>query len=160
MTGTLRSWWRGRTLREQRLLLVMGALFALVLVWLLIIRPINDGLSAARERHGAAVLRLAEARGQAAAIAALAGAPQTRLEAPLTTILSNAAGEAGFTVSRAEPDGAGRATLVMGPVRPQAFFGWVRQMEERHSLLVERMNATANSDQSLSVQVTFRTRGG
>lgn len=157
MSGTTRNWWRTRTGREKRLLLVMSALLALVLVWLFVIRPVGDSLSAARERHAAAVLRLAEARSQAAAIGALAGA-RTPLSAPLTTILNASASEAGFPVARAEPEGANRATLVLNAVRPQAFFGWVRQAEQRNDLLVERLSATTNSDQTLSVQITFRTR--
>jgi general secretion pathway protein M len=160
MNETFRIWWQGRTLREQRLLLVMAGLLALVLIWLLLIRPVNDSLSAARERHAAAVLRLAEARGQAAAIRSLGSAPAVALSGPLTTVLSGAATEAGFPVARVEPEGANRATMVLNAVRPQAFFGWVRRMEERNSLVVERLSATTNSDQTLSVQVTFRTRAG
>jgi general secretion pathway protein M len=160
MSGGLQSWWRGRTSREQRLLLAMAALFALVLVWLLVIRPVGDSLSAARERHSAAVLRLAEARAQAAAIGSLSGAPQKALAGPLTTILNSAATEAGFPVARVEPDGPDRATMSVDAVRPDAFFGWVRQMEEGRGLIVERLNARTNSDQTLAVQITFRARAG
>jgi general secretion pathway protein M len=160
MSDTVRIWWRGRTLREKRLLLAMAALFTLVLVWLLVIRPVGDSLSAARERHAAAVLRLAEARGQAAAIRSLSGAPTSTLSAPLTTMLNAAATEAGFPVARVEPQGPNRATLVLNAVRPQAFFGWVGQMEARNNLVVERLSATTNSDQTLSIQITFRTRAG
>jgi hypothetical protein len=74
--------------------------------------------------------------------------------------LSSAATEAGFPVSRVEPQGADRATMVLGNVRPQAFFGWVRQMESRNGLVVERMSATTNSDQTLAVQITFRAKAG
>jgi general secretion pathway protein M len=160
MNDTFRIWWRGRTLREQRLLLAMAGLLLLVLVWLLVIRPVNDSLSAARERHATAVVRLAEARAQAAAIRSLSGAPRSTLAGPLTTVLSSAATEAGFPVSRVEPQGADRATMVLGNVRPQAFFGWVRQMESRNGLVVERMSATTNSDQTLAVQITFRAKAG
>ena len=41
MSG-LALWWRERSLREQRLLLVMLGLLVLVLGWLLIIRPLGD----------------------------------------------------------------------------------------------------------------------
>lgn len=160
MNDALRIWWRGRSLREKRLLLAMAALFALVLVWLLVIRPVSDSLSAARERHAAAVLRLAEARGQAAALRTLASAPSVALPGPLTTVLNAAATEAGFPVASVEPQGANRASMVLNAVRPQAFFSWVRQMEERGGLLVERLSATTNNDQTLSVQITFRRRGG
>jgi len=51
-------WWRERTLREQRLLLVMFALIALALGWLLVIRPLSDALDAAQTRHAEAVTAL------------------------------------------------------------------------------------------------------
>ena len=55
-------WWATRSTREQRLLAVMFGLIALVLVWLLVVRPLGDALDRAKQRHNAAVLALAEAR--------------------------------------------------------------------------------------------------
>ena len=160
MNDSFRTWWRTRTLREQRLLLAMFGLSALVLAWLLIIRPLNDALSQARERHGAAVLAVAEGRAQAEAIAGIEQAPPVTLEAPLDVLLNQSATEAGFPVARVEREGVNQATMVIQSVRPQAFFGWVDQMESDRGLIVERLTATTNGNQTLSVQVTFRARGG
>lgn len=160
MIESFKSWWRTRTLREQRLLLAMFGLLAVVLAWLLIIRPLNDALSEARERHGRAAQAVAEARAQVELIQNLQRAPATPLAGPLDSVISQSATEAGFTVSRVEREGANSATMVVDAVRPQAFFGWVDQMESSRGLIVERLRATANSDQTLSVQVTFRARSG
>lgn len=160
MSKSFLLWWRTRTLREQRLLLVMAALAVLVLVWLLVIRPLGDALSNAKERHGAAVIALAEARAQAEAIGAAEAKAPALLGAPLDAVISQAAQETGFTVTSIERQGSSQATLVMDAVRPQAFFGWVGQMENGRGLIVERMTATPNSDQTLAVQVTFRSGSG
>jgi general secretion pathway protein M len=160
MNDRLLGWWRTRTVREQRLLLAMVALLAVVLVWLLIVRPLNDALSAARERHGEAVVALAEAKAAAEAIKRLQSARPARLTAPLDTLLSASAGDAGFAVSRVEGSGPSRATVTIAAARPQALFGWVEQMERRHGLIVEGLQATTNSDQSLAVEISFRARGG
>ena len=160
MNERLLGWWRTLTVREQRLLLAMVALLAVVLVWLLIVRPLNDALSAARERHGEAVVALAEAKAAAEAIKRLQSARPARLTAPLDTLLSASAGDAGFAVSRVEGSGPSRATVTIAAARPQALFGWVEQMERRHGLIVERLQATTNSDQSLAVEISFRARGG
>ena len=160
MTESFKSWWRTRTLREQRLLLAMFGLMAVVLAWLLIIRPLNDALSEARERHGDAARAVAEARAQVDLIEKLQQAPATPLGGPLDAVVSQSATEAGFTVSRVEREGANSATMVVDAVRPQAFFGWLDQMETSRGLIVERLRATANSDRTLSVQVTFRARSG
>lgn len=158
MNDSLKLWWRTRTLREQRLLLAMFGLAAIVFAWLLVIRPLGDALSRARERHGEAVLRLAEARAQAAAITRLEQAPAASLAAPLDTFLNQSATEAGFNVTRVEREGANQATMTVQAARPQAFFAWVNQREERDRLIVERLNATTNADQTIAVTVTFRAR--
>jgi len=159
MTESFRSWWRTRTLREQRLMLTMFALLALVLLWLIIIRPLGDALSLARERHGDAAEALAEARGQAALIVQLERtAPAAATAEPVDALMSRAASEAGIPITRLERDSPTSATMVLGAVRPQAFFAAVAQLESR-GLIVERLSATPNSDQTLAVQVTMRTRG-
>lgn len=160
MKERLSLWWRGRTAREQKLILAMLALAVLVLSWLLVVRPLGDALAEARERHGAAVIALAEARAQAAAIGTIERAPRPALAGPVDALINESAVAAGFPVTRVEREGPGQATLVMDAVRPQAFFGWVGQMERERGLVVERLRATTNSDQSLAVQITFRARTG
>ena len=159
MTG-LKSWFQGRTPREQRLLLAMLAVAGLVLVWVAVVRPLGDGLAAARERHGAAVVALAEARAQAEQIRLLEQRKPAAAAEPLHLLVGDAAGEAGFQLSRLEPQEGGAGVLVaIESAKPEALFGWVAQMEGARGLIVERLNATANADRTLAVQVTFRTRG-
>jgi general secretion pathway protein M len=159
MSDILRSWWRTRTSREQKLLLAMMALAALVFAWLLIIRPLGDALSRARERHGDAVLAVAEARAQARAITGLRRTAPAQLTMPLDSLLNRSATEAGFPVTRVERERGNQATITIQPVRPQALFAWVSQMEARNGLVVERLTANTNNDQTLQVTVTFRARG-
>lgn len=158
MSDAVKSWWRTRTLREQRLILAAGALLALVLLWLLILRPVGDALSRARERHGVAAQALAEARAQVALIQELQRRQTPALGQPLDLTISQAATEAGFPVSRVTPEGPNVATFVSNSVRPQAFFAWVSQMEATRGLTVDRLTATTNTDQTVTVQVTFRAR--
>jgi general secretion pathway protein M len=158
MTG-LAAWWRGRSRRERTLLLVLGGLFLLVLLWLLVVRPVGDRLSAARERHGEAVVALAEAKAQAAAIVRLERGRPAALTGAVDGDVAAAASAAGFQLSRIEADGLDRATLAIEAARPQALFAWVAEMETAKGLIVERLTATANSDKSLSVRITLRRRG-
>jgi general secretion pathway protein M len=60
MSARLKGLWLARTPRERWLLGIMFALIALVLAWLLVLRPLDDMLSAARERHGNAVFQLSQ----------------------------------------------------------------------------------------------------
>ena len=157
--NALRTYWSGRSAREQRLLLVMLALLMIVLAWLLVVRPLSDALASAKERHGIAVAELAEVRAQVEQVRAGDGAAPVALGAPLEAYLSRSATEAGFTPSRVDREGPRRATIAIEAVTPQAFFGWVGRMEATRGMDVERLTATPNADSTLSVLVTFRAKG-
>ena len=159
MSARLKALWLARTPRERWLLGVMLGLLALVLVWFLVLRPLGDMLSAARERHGLAVAELAEARSQAAAIAALERRKPAGSGQPIETAVAAAAAAAGFQLSALQPDGAGRVSLALGAARPQALFGWVAGLEEQ-GYVVERLSASSNPDRTLSAQIVLRARGG
>ena len=159
MHQMLQSWWRQRSLREQRLLLAGATVMTLVLAWLLVMRPLEDALSDAKARHGDAVVALAEVRAQAEAIREAAKSPSPPAINSLDSMIGNAAAEAGFPVTRIDRQGAREVTLVLESVRPQAFFAWVHQMESVRGLAITRFSATPNTDQTLAVQVTFAARG-
>jgi general secretion pathway protein M len=138
----------------------MAALAALVLAWLLVVRPLGDSLAAARERHAAAVIALAEARSRAEAIGRLESSRPPPLGEPLDALLASEAGEAGFPLSGIRIGRDGTVTLAMAAARPQAFFAWVEEMERGRGLIVERLSATGNGDRTLSVEIRFRARRG
>ena len=145
------AWWEARSARERLLLGIMVALLALLLVWLIVVRPLADALDAARQRHGAAVVALAEARARTPAMAGPAAAE------PADAIVARTASEAGFTGARIARQGAAGATVAVDAARPQALFGWVAAME-RHGLVVERLRAQANQDHTLSAEMTMGAR--
>jgi general secretion pathway protein M len=159
MNARLKTLWLARTPRERRLLGAMLALFALVLAWLLILRPLGDMLSEAKERHGNALATLAEARAQAAAIAALERNKPTAILGPIDQAVAAAASEAGFKLSQLQPQGPGRVAIAIGAARPQALFGWIAGLETQ-GYVVERMSASSNPDRTLAAQLVLRARGG
>ena len=159
MSARFKALWLARTERERWLLGVMFALAGLVLVWFLVLRPLGDMLSAAKERHGNAVAALAEARSQAAAIAELERRRPGDNAQPVETAVAAAASEAGFQLSALQAEGPGRVSLVIGAARPQALFGWIATLEER-GYVVERLSASSNPDRTLSAQILLRRRGG
>jgi general secretion pathway protein M len=160
MTGRLKAIWMARTPRERWLLGIMLALVAGVLFWLLILRPLGDTLSAAKERHGLAVAALAEARGQAAEISALEKNKAPPLGGPIEAAVGQAASAAGFALSRIEPQGEGRIAIGISAARPQAFFPWLVELERRHGLIVDELSVSGNADRTLSVEATLRARRG
>ena len=159
MIARLDAWRRLRSRREQVQLAIMLVLAAITVIWLMVIRPLGDALAEARARHGRAVVALAEARSQAEAIVRLEGRRTAPLEGALLPIVASAAGEAGFQVSRITPDGDARVNLTIASARPQAFFAWLDRLETGRGLVVERLNLTSNSDRTVSVELTLRSRG-
>ena len=157
MTERFKAWWALRTTREQRLLLVMFALLAVVIVWLGVIRPVTDALASARERHATAITRLAEIRAAAEAYRELRRSAPPSLAAPLATVVAQSAAEAGFQPTAITPDGAGRVTVSLASARPIALFSWVAQLEAQ-GIMVERMTAKSNSDPTLGVELVLRGR--
>lgn len=159
MIARLKTLWLARTPRERWLLGVMLALVALVLVWLVILRPLSDMLSEARQRHGEAVAALAEARSQAAAIAALERNRPAPFAGPIDTAIGAAASDAGFQLSALQPEGPGRVSLSIAAAKPQALFGWVAGLEAQ-GYIVQSLTASSNPDRTLSARIVLRTRGG
>lgn len=153
MSGGLVLWWQARSPRERGLLAIMFALLALVLGWLLVVRPLSDALDAQQARHAEAVVALAEARTRAGA-AGPAAAPA----GPVDAILARTAGEAGFPAARITASGPRRASVALDAARPQAFFAWIARLE-RSGLAVERLRARANSDRTIAAEATLRARG-
>ena len=151
MKAQFLAWWRARTLREQRLLLVMLALLAVTILWLGIYRPVQDALSAARERYQEAVVRLGEVRAQAAALRRTRGLAAS---GPLAPLVMQAAADAGFANAAVTPQGDRRAAVSIPSARPAPFLSWIAALEAR-GIVVERLSARANSDPTLSVDLTL-----
>ena len=158
MTDRLRLWFAARSLREKWLLIVMVALAAIALVWGLIIRPVNDGLSSARERHEDAVILLASTKARVKAVAAIEQQHPTPIAAPLDTIIRDRASEAGFALTNVSADGPNRVQIVIATARPGALFGWIAQLESA-GIVVESLATADNGDKTVSAQISFKVRG-
>jgi general secretion pathway protein M len=150
--------WAARTPRERWLLTVMLGLIALILAWLLILRPLGDMLSAAKARHGEAVAALAEARAEVAAIERLERRRPSTAAGPIDLAVAAEASQAGFQLSKLEPRDGDRVALAIGAARPQALFAWVAGLEAR-GYVVDSLSASVNPDRTLSAQILLRRRG-
>jgi general secretion pathway protein M len=156
MSAQFLAWWGDRSLREQRLLLVMAALLAVTILWLGIYRPIQDALSNARERHQEAVVRLGDVRSMTDVLRGHRGAPA--LAEPLADFVTRAAAEAGFANATVAAQGDRRVSVSIPSARPGPVMSWVAGLEAQ-GVVVERLNARANADPTLTVDLVL-ARGG
>ena len=157
MMRRLRFWWTLRTLREQRMLLAMIAAIAIVLAWLLVVRPLDNALADARARHARAVIDLAQAQAQAEQIAYLEKTVPLAGRAPIATLVHDRAAEAGFATARVTPQGR-TVAIAIEAARAPALFGWIAGLERRDGLVVDRLTARTNGDATIAVDATLRAR--
>jgi general secretion pathway protein M len=151
MTAQILGWWRERSLREQRMLLVMAALLAITILWFGIYRPIQDALSSTRARHQESVIRLAEIRAQRDALRV--GGRQIAA-GPLADLVNRAAAEAGFAGATVAVQGDRRVSVSIPSARPGPVMSWIADLEAQ-GVVVERLNARANADPTLTVDLVM-----
>ncbi len=157
MTERLRLLWAERSLREQRLLLVMFALFAVVVIWFAILRPLTDAKAAAHARLDRATV---EAGQIAAAVETLTDARRAAPPAATGTLslaVSQSAEAAGFTLAGLDPQGDDRVNLTVASAKSPALFAWLRSLSGQ-GIFVERMTLRTSSDATLAVDATLGRR--
>ena len=154
---SLRAWYAARSLREQRMILVMLALGAITLVWAAVVIPVRDGLSSARSRHRDAVERLGRTLVAVDAVKRAQRSGITLIEAPLPDAVRAKAEEAGFTLATLDPDGPDRVKVAIATARPPALFAWLASLEQA-GILVESSAITPNTDQTVAAQLTLGKR--
>lgn len=157
MIANLKSWFAGRTRREQYMLLVMAGLMAVVIVWLGIILPVGDALAASKRRHAEALEAEATIARQVRTIRSLRGAA-ARLPASLATVVTQSAREAGFTGAQVNPAGADAVDVAIPAARPQALFAWIEGLRQRGIFPVS-LAMRAAEGQTVSVEMRLKGRG-
>lgn len=156
MIANLTSWFVSRTKRERYMLLVMAGLMAVVIVWLGIILPVNDALASAKRRHAEALATEATI-GRQVAIRSLRGST-VRLSAPLATVVTQLASEAGFTGAQVNPVGREAVDVAIPAARPQALFAWLEDLRGRDIFPVS-LAMRAAEGQTVSVEMRLKGRG-
>lgn len=157
MTALL-AWYRGRTARERRLLLLMLCIALPLLGWLLVWRPVDGALTAAWDRHAEAV----ERHGQVmAAVTALEGTTRPAAAVtggPLNAVAGEAAARAGLTLASAAPQGPDRASVSVAAGDPRTMLTWLRGLEEQ-GVVVSDLRMAPAADGSVTLTAVLARAG-
>lgn len=159
MIGTMKSWWQSRAPRERVLLGVMLALFAAIILWLGIYRPVEVALRQAAIDNLAAVERYGEVARKVDLVKAAGSAAKAASSLPVEQIVGQAAGEAGFTLERVQAQGNDRVDLAIASARSTALLGWIAALE-RQGVTVKRAAITpSGATGTVSAQISFKRAG-
>lgn len=146
--------WIMMSLRERVLILIMLGLFAVVILWLGMVRPVNDGLANARANHAIAVDRAGRIDAAVLALRRTAGAAPV-LEGALDQIVAQSATEAGFTLESQNLVGPDRMAIAIGSARPTALFTWLSALETR-GVGVETITVQPGASGTISARIMLR----
>ncbi|GAA4770006.1 hypothetical protein GCM10023219_15570 [Stakelama sediminis] len=162
MTASLSQWWLGRSRRERNLLLLMLAIAVPILLWLLVVRPLDTAFTTARlslnesiARHGRIIAK-ADALMAAPVPDAPKGKPLDTL-ASLSVLVADAASQIGLTLDSANPVGSNAIDIRIAQARPAAVTGMLSHLETR-GLSVESMRMTPAGTGTVSVSARLVRR--
>lgn len=150
MSGLLdsaRTWWSGRSLREQRLLMLMGALTAGIVLWFGVITPSLGWRTDAAER-----------RAEAEADLALIEAGTTRIAGETSSMSADQVQAA----ARRAAD-AGGVNVVFNPLEDSVgfsingastavLFGWLATLHAEHGIEARTLTVSENADATLNAE--------
>lgn len=157
MIESLKNWWLNHKAGERWLMAVLGIAILIVLLWLGIWRPVNDGIAAGWARQGAALERYGAVRSKVEALKRLPAKPGGAA-VPVEQLVTQSAAEAGFTLDRVGSPGAGRMSVSIGAARSAPLLAWLARLEES-GVTVQTISITPGSaDGTVAVQAMFQGR--
>jgi general secretion pathway protein M len=147
MIQSMGLWWDGRSVREQRMLAVMGLLVAAVVIWLLVLRPAWSWREAAAERRLEATASLTRIE------TGLAGQTPTDAKASLALAeveqaARSAAEAAGLSIVLSV-DGQGGIAFDASGVTSAALFGWLSGLKADYGVETRAVTVVENADATL-----------
>jgi general secretion pathway protein M len=160
LTDRLYPWWNARTVREQRMLMVMALLAAAVFVWLGVVRPAWGWREDAAERRARAELDLAEVRAGLRLMAPTSAVPRAVVDLegfePLVLRTAEAAGLSVTTGMAA----SGQLGVRIPNASSAALFGWLSALERAHGIEVVSLGVIENTDATLQVEGALARQAG
>lgn len=144
---TARQWWAGRSLREQRLLMIMGALIAGIVLWFGVITPSLNWRADAAERRAEAEADLALIE---AGTARIAGGASSMGVDQVQTAARRAADAGGVNaVFNPLDDGVG---FSVNGASTATLFGWLAALHSEHGIEARVLTVSENADATLNAE--------
>lgn len=160
LTDRLYPWWEGRTLREQRMLALMMALLAAVLVWLAVVRPALGWREAAASDRAQAEADLASVQTGLRLVAPSTAAPRAAIDVDgFEPLVLRTAEAAGLSITTGM-DASGRLSFRIPNGSSSALFGWLSALEHEHGISIISLGVIENTDATLQAEGVLSRQTG
>ncbi|MDM3869755.1 type II secretion system protein M [Porticoccus sp. W117] len=151
--------WQQFDRREQKILLAGGLIVALILIWWLLVKPLNamvDNQQGVNVRLGS---QLQEAHNLAAELKTLKATGSANIDSnSLMRLVSNSARSHSLAMSNFTPNSDNSVSLRFERAAFNNFVEWLNQMEGGHNAVVDNLSITPTGDSGV-VKVSVRLRG-
>ncbi len=150
-TDTVNQWWRTRSARERRLLLVLAAIAFVLVGWYGVASPLRSTAQRA-ERHlanAAQLLREVETARDAI------GSIVIPSDAELEDVLMLSAAEAGFVLATQRKENAREIAVSGEAAGPAALFGWIEMLRKNHGVVVANLTVAREESGLLRVEAVL-----
>lgn len=157
---TLAAQWQARSDREQVLLVVMAALTALVLLYLLAARPLIGFHEMARQNYAGAMRLYRGIETDVAHYDTLReGVPETAgSEQSLRSVVGSLALRHDIAIARLIPSGEGELTLNIDRAEARAVMAWLVELETRYNIQVSSSTIDRLGDDFVELHLVLRRR--
>ena len=156
MIDNARNWFAGISQRERILVGIAGLLFAGLVGYYGIARPMVAAMQSAEQRYLNSVERQARIDAKVAALQQPIDGTLVRFSGAIDVFVGQSAGETGIAVASITPQSDNRVNMVVESAKPTALFGWLARVE-KEGIAVEALNVTPTGNGTLSANLTLRS---
>lgn len=150
--SSVAAWWDGRSLRERRMLAIMGALVLGVVGWLGVVRPLDNWQADQARARLAAERQLAQVE---TAVIQRGARPAEAVD--LQALVASTATAAGVQPTLGMSEG-GRLGFRLDRVTTAQAFGWLAALEQGGAR-IEELGVVENADGTLGVTGALASGG-
>lgn len=143
------QFWNGRSTREQGLLIVLAASFAVFVAYYGIMLPLQRAALSADAHRARAAQQWADVQAGAGEIASLGNA--SGIEEAVTA----SAEASGVTLERSRVESPREITVWVKGTEPGALFSWLLLLQKAHGVVAANVAATRDDEGALDAELRF-----
>jgi len=146
-TSSIKVWWQGLNLREQRLVLIMGTAISIFLLYSLLWQPLNEGLAKTEKRLASRQVLLTWVMDNTARYQNVKSSGSNKKSTgSLSSIINRTANQQQLTITRMQPQGDMLQVWLDSAPFTQLLF-WLEHLANNEGLQVQAIDLTQGDNQ-------------